>query len=108
MAFRMRDIDYRQLAWLLSRLATYPFRALRNDLRIRKAVREFDAVMSDPFAPVTEVWVRARAVHWAYNFAMAPRRWQQESYRAARVASEIKRQTGNRILLWVLFPELGP
>jgi carbonic anhydrase len=71
-------------------------------------VREFDAVMSNPFAPVTEVWVRARAVHWAYNFAMAPRRWEKESYRAARVASEIKRQTGNRILLWVLFPELGP
>jgi hypothetical protein len=98
----MRDFDFlfflRQSAWLLSRLATYPFRTLRNDLRIRKAVREFDTVMRSPFAPVTDVWVCARSVYWAFDFARAPR----------RVASDIKRQTGNRILLWVLFPELGP
>ena len=75
---------------------------------MRKAVREFDAVMGDPFAPVTQVWLYARSVHWAYNDALAPRRWQQDSRRAARVASEIKRQTGNRILMWVMFPELGP
>lgn len=108
----MRDFDLlffmRGSAWLLYRLAMWPFRAFLNDMRIRKAVRRFDAVMSNPFAPVTAVWLSARSVHWAYNYAMAPRRWQMDSHRAARVATEIKRQTGNRILLWVLFPELGP
>ena len=40
-------------------------------------------------------------------FNGAPRRWRKQSDRAARIASEIRRQTGNRILQWVLFPEMG-
>jgi hypothetical protein len=97
-----------RLLWLFSRLATYPLRALRAELRIRKAVREFDEAVSNPRAPVTHVWLAARSVHRAYNDALAPRRWAQASYRAARMASAIKRQTGGRVLLWVIFPELGP
>ena len=93
---------------LLSRLATYPLRALRDELRMRRAVREFDKALGNLFAPVTQLWLAARSVHRAYNDALAPRRWQQESCRAARVASQIKRQTGGRILLWVLFPTTAP
>ena len=51
----MRDFDLlffmRGSAWLLYRLAMWPFRAFLNDMRIRKAVRRFDAAMSNPFAP---------------------------------------------------------
>lgn len=86
-------------------LATAPFRALRDHLRIYRAVRRFEKLQRNPLAPVTDVWLCARAVHWAVLFAGAPRRWQEQSDRASRVASDIKRRTGNRILLWVLFPE---
>jgi hypothetical protein len=87
-------------------LATAPFRALRHHLRIYLAVRRFEKLQRDPLVAVTDVWLCARAVHWACLFAGAPRHWRGQSDRASRVASEIKQRTGNRILLWVLFPEL--
>jgi len=87
-------------------LITAPFRALLRNLRVYRAVREFEKVQRNPLAPVTDLWLCARAVHWAFIFAGAPRRWREQSDRASRVASDIKRRTGNRILLWVMFPEL--
>lgn len=100
--------DFRLLAYVLWRIATYPFRLIRDHLRIRKTVRNFDEVMSNPFASVTDVWICARAVHWASYCTPARRRWEKECDCAARVASEMMRLTGGRVKGWALYPELGP
>jgi hypothetical protein len=75
-----------------------------KDLRIYRAVREFDGVLGNPSAAIEEVWIAGRFVTLTINRAGMPRRWQRQFHRASRIVSDIKRRSGNRILLWVMFP----
>ncbi len=76
------------------------------DWRIYRAVRRFERVSSDPSADIRDVYLAARMVKYTAMNNGYPRRWHRHCDRAARVSSRIKRETGNRILLWILYPGL--
>lgn len=74
------------------------------DIRNYLALRRLNAVMREPRDLVGH-WVMASELKHIISRNGHLKRWRKQRDRAAWIVSDVKRRSGNMVLLWLMYPE---